>query len=77
MASSHYADFVVHKPIVVGLELPAEHGTMAVDTPASSTLYLWYLILIATVGPLQFGYHLVSFILPLTYSGKAHISLAV
>ncbi len=31
---------------------------MAVDTPASSTLYLWYLIIIATVGPLQFGYHL-------------------
>lgn len=31
---------------------------MAVDIPAPSTLYLWYLILIATVGPLQFGYHL-------------------
>lgn len=61
MSSTHYAFTTVHKPVVAGLDLPGEHGTMAVDTPARSTLYLWYLILIATVGPLQFGYHLVSF----------------
>jgi hypothetical protein len=60
MTSTHYAFNTFHKPIVAGLELPGEEGTMAVDTSAPSTLFLWYLIFIATVGPLQFGYHLVS-----------------
>lgn len=31
---------------------------MPVNKPASSTLYLWYLIIVSTIGPLQFGYHL-------------------
>lgn len=43
---------------------------MAVDTPARSSLYLWYLVLIATVGPLQFGYHLVSYTPPHIHSQK-------
>ena len=60
--SIHYAPTAPHKPVVAGLELPGEEGSMAADTPARSTLYLWYLILVATVGPLQFGYHLASLI---------------
>jgi sugar porter (SP) family MFS transporter len=47
---------------VTGLNLPEEHGTMAADTAARSTVYLWYLVLIATVGPLHFGYHLVRYL---------------
>ncbi|KAF7507372.1 hypothetical protein GJ744_010689 [Endocarpon pusillum] len=58
MASPHYAFNTVHKPIVGGLELPGEGGSMAVDTRVPSSLYLWYLIIVATAGPLQFGYHL-------------------
>jgi hypothetical protein len=62
MACSHHALTTVHKPIVAALDYPGQHTTMTVDTPARSSLYLWYLILIATVGPLQFGYHLVGFL---------------
>jgi hypothetical protein len=62
MNSIYYTFTSAPGPLEPDLEHPVEGEaeTMAVDTPAKSTLYLWYLILVSTIGPLQFGYHLVS-----------------
>ena len=77
LTSSHHALTTIHKPIVADIEHPGEYTTMTVDTPAPSTLYLWYLILIATVGPLQFGYHLASFSTSQRYIKPANKMTAV
>ena len=53
------ADLSFHVP---DLDLPFERDIMpsAGDSHKASRLYLVSLVLIASIGPLQFGYHLVS-----------------